>query len=93
MNSARPFGIGIVGNGMIAAFHAKAIAAMEGAVLAASLSRRAEQVEAFAAAHGGRPIPTLPRFWRIPALTQWPSALPAVRTWSRRWRQRRRAST
>ena len=68
MNSARPFGIGIIGTGMIAAFHAKAIAAMEGAVLAASLSRRAEQVEAFAAAHGGAAYTDLAAFLAHPGL-------------------------
>ncbi len=46
-------GIGIVGTGMIANFHAKAIAAMDGAVLVASCAQRAERVQAFAAAHGG----------------------------------------
>lgn len=42
------FGLGIIGCGMIANFHAKAIAAMTGAELVACYSRRAEQAEDFA---------------------------------------------
>ena len=68
MNSARPFGIGIVGTGMIAAFHAKAIAAMAGAELVACCARRAEQVEAFAAEHGGAAYTDLAAFLAHPGL-------------------------
>lgn len=47
-------GFGIVGCGMIAAFHAKAINDIEGAHLVACQSRRMEAAEAFAAEHGGK---------------------------------------
>lgn len=47
-------GFGIVGCGMIAAFHAKAINEIEGAHLVACQSRRLEAAEAFAAEHGGK---------------------------------------
>ena len=47
-------GFGIVGCGMIAGFHAKAINEVEGAHLVACQSRRMEAAEAFAAQHGGK---------------------------------------
>lgn len=43
---------GIVGAGMIAEFHAQAIAAMSGAELVAVISRRPEQVDAFTSTYG-----------------------------------------
>ena len=43
---------GIVGAGMIADFHAKAIAAMDGAELVAIYSRRMEQAQEFSEKHG-----------------------------------------
>lgn len=46
-------GFGIVGCGMIAGFHAKAINDIEGATLVACQSRRVEAAEAFAVQHGG----------------------------------------
>ena len=45
------FGFGIVGTGMIAAFHAKAIAAMADAELVAVHARRIESAQSFAARH------------------------------------------
>ena len=45
------FGFGIVGTGMIAAFHAKAIAAMADAELVAVHARRIESAQSFAAQH------------------------------------------
>lgn len=47
-------GFGIVGCGMIAGFHAKAIKDIQGANLVACQSRRLEAAEAFAAEHGGK---------------------------------------
>lgn len=47
-------GFGIVGCGMIAGFHAKAINEIEGAHLVACQSRRLEAAEGFAADHGGK---------------------------------------
>ena len=47
-------GFGIVGCGMIAGFHAKAIKDIEGANLVACQSRRLEAAEAFATEHGGK---------------------------------------
>ena len=47
-------GFGIVGCGMIAGFHAKAINEIEDAHLVACQSRRMEAAEAFAAQHGGK---------------------------------------
>ena len=47
-------GFGIVGCGMIAGFHAKAINEIEGARLVACQSRRLEAAEAFATEHGGK---------------------------------------
>jgi UDP-N-acetyl-2-amino-2-deoxyglucuronate dehydrogenase len=47
------FGIGVVGVGMIAEFHAKAILAIDGAQLVATYSRRDQAAGEFAARHGG----------------------------------------
>jgi predicted dehydrogenase len=47
-------GFGIVGCGMIAGFHAKAINEIDGAHLVACQSRRMEAAESFAAEHGGK---------------------------------------
>ncbi|QEG01621.1 Putative 4,5-dihydroxyphthalate dehydrogenase [Stieleria maiorica] len=47
-------GIGIVGCGMIANFHARAIADAEGAHLVGAYSRRKQECDAFAEKHGGR---------------------------------------
>ncbi len=48
----RPLRFGIAGAGMIAEFHAKAIAAMSGAELVAVHARRREQADEFAGRHG-----------------------------------------
>lgn len=50
--SDRTYRFGIVGAGMIAEFHAKAIEAMAGGELIAVCSRRLEQAQALAAKHG-----------------------------------------
>ena len=47
------FGFGIVGVGMIAEFHARAIQAMDGAGLVACCSRRGQAAADFARRHGG----------------------------------------
>ena len=52
-------GIGIVGCGMIANFHARAIADAAGAELVGATSRRLEATEKFAAEHGCKAYPTL----------------------------------
>lgn len=52
-------GIGIVGCGMIANFHARAIADAEGAHLVGACSRSKEEYEPFAAAHGCRGFASL----------------------------------
>ncbi len=52
-------GFGIVGCGMIANFHAKAIGDTPGARLVACQSRRLETAEAFAAEHGAKAYPDL----------------------------------
>jgi UDP-N-acetyl-2-amino-2-deoxyglucuronate dehydrogenase len=46
------YGFGIIGCGMISAFHARAIADVRGAKLVGCYSRRAESAERFAAGHG-----------------------------------------
>ncbi len=53
--------VGILGTGGIAARHADAIAAVEGAELVASSSRRLETAEAFSARHGGAAYAQLDR--------------------------------
>ena len=50
--AAAPFGFGIVGTGMIAGYHAQAIAQVPGARLVGVTSRSPENVRAFAAKHG-----------------------------------------
>lgn len=56
---SKEFGFGIIGCGMIANFHAKAIADLGNARLAGCYSRRAEQAEQFAATHGCRSFTSL----------------------------------
>ncbi len=53
------YGFGIVGCGMIARFHARAIADVRGARLVGCYSRRAEAAEAFSAEHGCQAHTTL----------------------------------
>lgn len=50
---SKPYGIGIVGLGMISAFHAKAIADMNKARLVACYSRSQDKADAYAKEHGG----------------------------------------
>lgn len=54
MASSAPLGFGIIGLGLIADFHAQAIAAAAGAQLVAICGRSAEKSRAFAAKHGVR---------------------------------------
>ncbi len=61
-------GFGIVGCGMIAGFHAKAINEIEGAHLVACQSRRMEAAEAFAAEHGGKAYAELADMLADPAI-------------------------
>jgi predicted dehydrogenase len=49
-----PLGFGVIGCGLIARFHARAIAELRGARLVGCYSRRAEQAQKFAAEHGCR---------------------------------------
>ncbi|NNF79565.1 MAG: Gfo/Idh/MocA family oxidoreductase [Rhizobiales bacterium] len=51
--SGTSIGFGIIGLGMIAEFHAKAIAAIAGAELVACFSRDQAKADAFASKHGG----------------------------------------
>jgi UDP-N-acetyl-2-amino-2-deoxyglucuronate dehydrogenase len=55
MAKGRKFGFGIIGCGMIAHFHARAIADLKDARLAACFSRRPEQADSFAKQHGCQP--------------------------------------
>ncbi len=52
-SGGRPIGFGIFGLGMIAEFHAQAIAGLKGARLVGVASRTAAKTQAFAAKHGG----------------------------------------
>src|SRR5690242_10764904 len=52
MAKGRKFGFGIIGCGMIAHFHARAIADLKDAQLVATFSRRPEQADSFAKEHG-----------------------------------------
>ena len=60
--SETPVGIGIIGLGMIAEFHARAIAALEGAELVACFSRDQSKADAFAGEHGGKAYADLDGF-------------------------------
>ncbi len=59
---------GIIGAGMIANFHAKAIHAMEGGELHSFFGRRADAVESLVAEHGGRGYTDLDAFLSDPEL-------------------------
>lgn len=52
MGTSAPLGFAIVGTGMIAAYHAQALAQTPGARVVAVVSRSAERGQAFAAKHG-----------------------------------------
>lgn len=52
MTSEHSFKVGIIGAGVIADFHARALQAMEGAELVAAYARRDEKAQAFAGEHG-----------------------------------------
>ena len=56
--SQRPLGFGIWGTGMIAEFHAKALAEIPGARLVAAYNRTPAKAAAFATAHGCAVAPT-----------------------------------
>ncbi len=62
------YGFGIVGLGMIAEFHAKAIAAMAGGKLVAACSREEAKAGNFCAEHGGRPYADMGAFLADPDL-------------------------
>ncbi|MHC4916641.1 MAG: Gfo/Idh/MocA family protein [Planctomycetota bacterium] len=62
------YGFGIVGLGMIAEFHAKAIGAMTGGRLVAAFSRDAGKAAKFCAEHGGNPYSDMAEFLADPDL-------------------------
>ncbi len=62
------YGFGIVGLGMIAEFHAKAIAAMTGGKLVAACSRDKEKAGKFCSEHGGKPYVEMADFLADPDL-------------------------
>ena len=64
----RPVGFGIVGCGMIAAHHARAIAASRGGRLVAVFSRSSERTEKFARESGARPARSLEELIAQPGL-------------------------
>jgi predicted dehydrogenase len=61
--SQRPLGFGIWGTGMIAEFHAKALAEIPGARLVAAYNRTPAKAAAFATAHGCVVAPTPAARW------------------------------
>jgi UDP-N-acetyl-2-amino-2-deoxyglucuronate dehydrogenase len=62
------YGFGIAGLGMIAEFHAKAIAAMTGGKLVAAFSRNQEKADKFCAEHGGEAYADMAAFLADPQL-------------------------
>lgn len=65
---SKTYGIGIVGSGMISAFHAKAIADMRNARLVAIFSRSPEKAQTFAAAHGCQAFSNYDQFLKCEGL-------------------------
>jgi predicted dehydrogenase len=63
-----PLGFGIVGCGMIANFHARAIREIRGAKLVGCYSRRAEQAQKFSGEHGCRAFDSLPSMLAAPEI-------------------------
>lgn len=63
-----PIGFGIVGCGMIANFHARAIADIRGARLVGAYSRRLKSADEFTATHGGTAYETLDQLLGDPAV-------------------------
>jgi predicted dehydrogenase len=61
-------GFGIIGTGMIAAFHAKAIQAIPSARLVASFDNRPGLAQSFAAGHGGTGYDSIEQFLEHPGL-------------------------
>jgi predicted dehydrogenase len=59
-------GFGIIGLGMIAEFHAKAIAEMEGCFFAAGFDEVPGKADSFCADHGGKPYSSLDAFLADP---------------------------
>ncbi|HWL52766.1 MAG TPA: Gfo/Idh/MocA family oxidoreductase [Chthoniobacteraceae bacterium] len=59
MNRSHPVKVGVVGTGMIAAVHARAMAGAEGLSLCAVTGRNSQRTAAFAAEHGGTAHPSL----------------------------------
>jgi UDP-N-acetyl-2-amino-2-deoxyglucuronate dehydrogenase len=62
------YGFGIIGLGMIAEFHAKAIKAMSKGRLIAAFSRDHQKAEEFVSQHGGKPFSNLDEFLATPGL-------------------------
>lgn len=65
---SKTFGIGIVGTGMISAFHAQAIAGMKNARLVAVFSRTREKAERFGQTHRCQPFSDYDAFLRCDGL-------------------------
>ncbi|OHD82101.1 MAG: oxidoreductase [Spirochaetes bacterium RIFOXYC1_FULL_54_7] len=61
-------GFGVIGTGMIAAFHAKALQAIPSARLVASYDNRPGAAASFGSSHGGRAYDSLDRFLADPEL-------------------------
>ena len=66
--SKQTFGIGIIGCGMIAHFHAKAIAAMEGAQVVACFERNPERGQEFGETYGCQAYAELDEMLANPAV-------------------------
>jgi UDP-N-acetyl-2-amino-2-deoxyglucuronate dehydrogenase len=62
------YGIGIVGTGLVAEMHARAIAESKGVALVSVLSRSAERAASFAARHGCSGFSTAREFFADPRL-------------------------
>jgi len=76
---SKQYGMGIVGCGMISAFHAKAIADMKNARLVAIFSRSPEKAKKFAAEHGGQAFSHYDEFLKCDGLDVVTIATPSGR--------------
>ena len=68
MNPSQPIGFGIIGLGMIAEFHVKAIENIPGAKFVGGYNRTFEKAKAFCAACGGTPFATAEDLFADPAI-------------------------
>ncbi len=68
MNNAHCFKVGIIGAGVIAEVHARALRAMDGVELVAAYARRDDKAQAFAREHDCRGYADLEAFLRHPGL-------------------------